>query len=197
MNENKLLYEIGITLVHGIGNITARQIVERLGDVSLLFKEKKRILEKIPGLSSRIISEIHKPEVLIRAEKEMRFIEKNKIDTFFISDFEYPQRMKECVDAPVIIYYKGNVSLNSQKIISIVGTRKATAYAKDIIDRFIEDLKSNFPDTIIVSGLAYGVDILAHKAALKENMNTVAVLAHGLDRIYPPGHRKCSSGDVK
>jgi hypothetical protein len=105
-----LLYQIGITLVKGIGNVIAKQVIETLGDASLLFKEKARLLERIPGISRRIIAEIHRPEVLQRAEKEVSFIEKNKIIPLFIKDGNYPQRMKECIDAPIILYFRGNAS---------------------------------------------------------------------------------------
>jgi DNA processing protein len=188
MTGQNLIYEIGITLVRGIGNIIARQIIEHLGDISLLFTEKKCVLERIPALSRRIIEEIHKPEVLKRAEKEIRFIEKNKITPFFIDHPAYPQRMHECVDAPVMLYYRGTADLNTEKIISIVGTRNASAYGRDMTDKLLHDIVEKFPDTLIVSGLAYGIDVISHRAALRENLSTIGILAHGLDRIYPAVH---------
>ena len=189
MFNNDLIYQIGITLIKGIGNITAKQIIENLGDVALLFKEKKHILEQVFGLSRRIINEIHHPDVLRRAEKEIHFIEKAHITPLFISDSDYPNRLKECVDAPVMLYFRGNADLNAEKIISIVGTRNATTYGKEITDQFVHNVKEIFPDSLIVSGLAYGIDIAAHRAALRENLFTVGILAHGLDRIYPSIHR--------
>lgn len=189
MQNQKLIYQIGLTLVKGIGTVTAKQIIDTLGDVSLLFTEKARLLEKIPGISRKVISEINKPEVLRRAEKEVHFIEKNKINPLFITDDNYPHRFKECVDAPPILYFRGNTLLNTEKIISIVGTRHATAYGKEITQQLMHDVAKTYPNTVIVSGLAYGIDICAHKAAIKENLPTVAVLAHGLDRVYPAVHR--------
>jgi DNA processing protein len=189
MLSQDLIYQIGITLVKGIGNITAKQIIDTLGDASLLFKEKGAVLERIPGISRKIIHEIRNPEILRRAEKEMAFIEKNKIIALYIKDDDYPQRFKECVDAPILLYFRGKTSLNAEKIISVVGTRNATAYGKEITAQLISDISKTFPSTLIVSGLAYGIDICAHKAALRENLPTVGVLAHGLDRIYPPVHR--------
>lgn len=189
MTNQDQLYRIGFTLIKGIGSIVGRQILETLGDVSVIFKEKKRLLEHIPGLSRRILAEISNPEIFRRAEQELLFIEKNKIKAYFITDDDYPFRLKDCVDAPLLFFFKGNADLNSDKIISIVGTRNATSYGKEIIDRFTQDIRQQFPDLLIVSGLAYGVDIAAHRAALKEQLPTVAVLAHGLDRIYPPLHR--------
>jgi DNA processing protein len=189
MSNQDLIYRIGITLIKGIGNITAKQIIETLGDVSLLFTEKKHVLERIPGLSRRIIQEIHQPEVLTRAEKEIRFIEKSKNTPLFVADPAYPQRLKECVDSPVMLYFRGNADLNAEKIISIVGTRNATAYGRELTAKLLHDFKEKFPETLVVSGLAYGIDIEAHRTALKENLPTVGVLAHGLDRIYPAVHR--------
>ena len=189
MANQNLIYQIGITLVKGVGSITAKQIIEALGDVSLLFTEKKHLLERIPGISRQIISGINDPEILRRAENEIRFIEKKQYKALFITDPDYPQRLRECVDAPTLLYYNGNADLNSGKIVSIVGTRNATTYGKEMTEKLVHGIKEVFPETLIISGLAYGIDIAAHKAALKEDMSTVGVLAHGLDRIYPPSHK--------
>ena len=189
MQNQDLTYQIGITLVKGIGNIIAKQIIDTLGDVSLLFKEKVRLLERIPGISKKIISEIRNPEILQRAEKEILFIEKNKIIPLFIKDKNYPERLKDCVDAPVLLYFRGNTNLNAQKIISIVGTRNASPYGKEVTEKIIYDISTICPDMLIISGLAYGIDICSHKASLKNSLPTVGVLAHGLDRIYPYTHR--------
>jgi DNA processing protein len=189
MDDQNLLYQIGITLVKGIGNIIAKQVIETLEDVSLLFKEKAALLERIPGISRRIIAEIHRPEVLQRAEKEVLFIEKNKIRPLFIKNKNYPERFRECVDAPPLLYFRGNADLNTEKIISVVGTRNASNYGKEITEKLVHDISGTYPNILVVSGLAYGIDICSHKAALKNNLPTVGVLAHGLDRIYPPSHR--------
>jgi len=189
MQNQDLIYQIGITLVKGIGNITAKQIIDTLGDVSLLFKEKKHLLERIPGISRRIISEIYNLEVLRRAEKEILFIEKNKIAPLFITDKDYPERIKDCVDAPVLLYFRGNVNFNQEKVISIVGTRNASVYGREVTEKIIAELADLCPEILIISGLAYGIDIYSHKASLKNNLSTVGVLAHGLDRIYPHVHR--------
>jgi len=189
MNNQDLIYRIACTLIKGIGNITAKHAIETLGDVSLLFTEKAQRLERIPGVSRKVISEIHRSEVLRRAEQEAAFIEKNKITPLFIQDDNYPNRLRECVDAPVLLYFKGEVNPNAQKIISIVGTRNASPYGKEITNNLIQDIAKTYPETVIVSGLAYGIDICAHKAALKNHLPTIGVLAHGLDRIYPFAHR--------
>ncbi len=189
MLSQNLIYQIALTLIKGIGDITAKQIIEKFDNVEQLFKEKARILERIPGITTRVIEEIRKPEVLRLAEKEVEFIEKNGIKPLFITDHDYPQRFKECVDSPVMLYFKGNVDFNGPKVVSVVGTRHATGYGREISDKLIHDLAEKFPDILIISGLAYGIDIIAHKAALREKLGTVAVLAHGLDRIYPFPHR--------
>jgi len=189
MYNQNLLYQIGITLVKGIGNITAKQIIENLDDITILFTEKKHVLERISGLSRRIINEIHRPDVLKRAEKEIRFIERSHISPLFITDPAYPNRLKECVDAPVMLYYRGTANLNTGKVISIVGTRNSTVYGKEITDQLVHDIREAFSECLIVSGLAYGIDIAAHRAALREDLATVGILAHGLDRIYPLIHR--------
>jgi DNA processing protein len=189
MNDQNLLYQIGITLVKGIGNIIAKQVIETLGDVSLLFTEKAHRLILVPGISRKIISEIHHPDVLRRAEKEVAFIEKNKITPLFIKDKNYPNRFKDCIDAPPLLYFRGNADLNTSKIISIVGTRNATSYGKKITEILLHDISEIYSEALIISGLAYGIDICSHKAALKNKLPTVGVLAHGLDRIYPAIHR--------
>lgn len=189
MNDKNLIYKIGITFVKGIGCITAKQIVETLGDISLLFTEKIKVLERIPGISRKIVSEIQNPEVLRKAEKEIGFIERNKIIPLFILDKDYPSRLRDCADAPTLLYLKGNTNLNTSKIISIVGTRNATNYGKEVTEQLIKQISEQYTDIIIVSGLAYGIDICSHKAALKYNLPTLGVLAHSLDRIYPSVHR--------
>lgn len=185
----KQLYQLALTMIKGVGGQTARQLLQAVGDEKAIFTEKKSLLEKIPGIGSTTSSEILRPEVLQRAEKEMAFIEKNKITTFFYTEDAYPFRLKECDDAPLLFYFKGNTNLNATKIISIVGTRHASEYGIDNTECLIRDLSIQYPGLLIVSGLAYGIDIAAHRAALKHGLPTVGVMAHGLDRIYPPAHR--------
>lgn len=186
---NEQIYQIGLTMINGVGDILARHLLQTLGNAEAIFAEKKQSLEKIPGIGNTLATEIKRPEVLLRAEKEADFIEKNRIDCLFMTDDHYPTRLKECPDAPILLYFKGNTDLNAKRIISIVGTRNATGYGRDIIESFVKDLSERIPDLLIVSGLAYGIDICAHKNALKNQLPTVAVLAHGLDRIYPLVHR--------
>lgn len=187
--KNDLLYQIGLTMINGIGAILARHLVETVGNAEAVFKENERLLEKVPGIGSKLISEIRNPEVLKKAEQEVAFIEKHAIQSFFIKDENYPRRLLECPDAPVLFYYKGQADLNASRIISIVGTRKATSYGRGLTESLVHELSAIDPGLLIVSGLAYGIDIQAHRSALDAGLPTVAVLAHGLDQIYPPLHR--------
>jgi DNA processing protein len=192
MNNNSfdLLYKIALTKIDGVGDVIARSLVDTFGDAQQVFKRQRKDLQSIKGISSLLAQEILKPEVLRKAEDELKFIEKNAIQVFFYTDSDYPFRLKECIDAPILIYYKGKADLNASKIISIVGTRKSTSYGNDFCTNFSEEISLLFPDVLVVSGLAYGIDINAHRAALQCNLPTVGVLAHGLDRIYPAAHRK-------
>jgi len=185
-----LIHQIGITKIKGVGANLAKILIAYTGSPEAVFVEKRQILEKIPGigsiLSSKIVSQ--REEALENAEKELEFIQKNKISTFYFADQNYPFRLKECADAPVLLYGRGNADLNSGKFIGIVGTRKATDDGKENCRKLISDISGNLPNTTIVSGLAYGVDICAHKVALDVGLPTIGVLAHGLDRLYPSAH---------
>ena len=185
----KNLSYFALSFVPGIGPILARQLIERIGSAEAIFQEKTRVLEKVPGIGHTLASEIKRPEVLQRAEKELEFVEKNHIRCFFLNDEDYPRRLKECPDAPLILYYKGNADLDAKHILSIVGTRKASEYGRTLTEKLVAGIALRFPDTLIISGLAYGIDVYAHRNALANHLPTVAVLAHGLDRIYPAPHR--------
>ncbi len=167
----------------------ARNLVQAVGDVESVFTESARKLELIPRISKRLIAEIRHPEVMRRAEKELEFITKNNIQPLFFTDEDYPQRLTNCIDSPVLLYAKGNVDFNRQKVISIVGTRNATKYGQEFCHKFLKELSERFPGLLVISGLAYGIDIYAHRAAMQNILSTVAVLGHGLDRIYPYAHR--------
>jgi len=189
-NSDQLLYQIALTKVDGVGDILAKRLVETLGDAENIFKADKKTLMSIDGISRVLSSEIQRPDVLNRAEKELLFVQKNNIDTYFYKDEAYPYRLKECIDAPILLYYKGNADWNEKKVISIVGTRKSTNYGIEFCHDFLQEIASSFLEVLVISGLAYGIDIHAHRAALKFNLPTIGVLAHGLDRIYPSSHRK-------
>lgn len=189
MSDETLKYKIGITLIKGIGNNLAKNLIAYVGSVEGVFKEKQKNLAKIPGIGEVISNDIVAQNVLVRAELEIEFILKNKIQTRYFTDRDYPFRLKECPDSPIMLYSKGNCDLNNSKFVGIVGTRNATETGKENCKKLIQDLAAAQPSTIIVSGLAYGVDICAHKSALDVGLPTIGVIGHGLDRIYPAAHR--------
>lgn len=189
MTPDDLQYKIGLTLIKGVGPVLAKNLLAYLGDVKSIFYENKKHLSKIPGIGEVTASEITSQSVLKRAELEVEFILKNNIQAYFFSDKLYPYRLKECNDSPILLYYKGNKDLNSLRFVSIVGTRNATEYGKEMCQSIIKDIALKQPNVTIVSGLAYGVDICAHKCAIDNQLSTIGVLGHGLDRIYPAVHR--------
>ena len=189
MYDETLKYKIGITLIKGIGNSLAKNLIAYIGSVEGVFNEKQQNLAKIPGIGELLSKEIVAQNVLKRAEQEIEFISKNKIQSMYFTDKDYPYRLKECADSPIMIYSKGNCDLNNGKFIGIVGTRNATETGKENCKKLIDVLRSIHPNVIIVSGLAYGIDICSHKAAIDSGMLTIGVIGHGLDRIYPAAHR--------
>lgn len=189
MEDPLLKYKIGISLIPKIGPILAKRLIAYTGSVEGIFLEKRKNLLKIPGFGEKIIDQILDNNVIEIAEREIEFISKNKIVPFFYLDDEYPKRLKQCEDAPVVIYSKGNTNLNPAKTLSIVGTRNASDYGKEQCSGLVSELSRNHKDILIISGLAYGIDICAHKAALKNSLDTVAVLGHGLSTVYPYLHK--------
>lgn len=187
MNEDELLYQISITQVPGIGPRLAKQLIHHCGSASFAFKDNLRSLSKIEGISYSIASSLRSFRNFKLAEEEIRFIEKNNIETRFYTDENFPFRLKFCSDAPILLFGKGNIDWNPKRALSVVGTRRMTSYGKKQCNEIINDLSTS--KVSIISGMAYGVDICAHKAALKNNLPTLAVVAHGLDRIYPSVHR--------
>jgi len=186
-SDEQLKYQIALTLLPGIGPVLARYLVGYCGSVETVFKTKKQQLEKIPGIGDERAAAIINHSVFERAEKEVLFIRKHNITTLFYTDKDYPLRLKNCEDAPVLLFHKGNSDLNAKRMVAIVGTRNSTSYGKEITEELVKDfMKYN---VTVISGMAYGIDIIAHKAAVKNNLPTIGVLAHGLDRLYPAIHR--------
>ncbi|MDQ6762929.1 MAG: DNA-processing protein DprA [Bacteroidota bacterium] len=182
MPEN-LLYKIALTLVPNIGDVHAKALINHFGNAEAIFKASKKHLEELEGIGTVRANSIKNFQIFGRAEKEISFIEKYKISPLFLTDKDYPQRLLNCYDSPALLYYKGNANLNSSKIIAVVGTRNNNEYGKNICEKFIEELANE--NVLIVSGLAFGIDSIAHKTSLKNNLETIGVLAHGLDTIYP------------
>ena len=199
MTDNLLKYKIGVEMIPKVGSINAKKLIAYCGGVEAVFKQKKKELLKIPGVGEAVANEVANQKVLDRAEQEVEFIEKYGIKTLFYLDAEYPERLRQCDDGPIVMFVKGNSSINfnREKFISIVGTRKATDYGKKITEEFIVGLTEKGYNPIIVSGLAYGIDIAAHRAAIKTNLQTIAVLGHGLDTIYPTPHRNIAKEIVE
>ncbi len=189
MKDEELLCTLVLARTPGIGPISAHNLLNAAGSAANIIRHAKELTKDIPGFTLKQAESMNDPNVVRLCEAELLFAEKNGIKCLIPSGEDYPSRLRECPDAPLVLFYKGNADLNSLHIISIVGTRNATDYGKGICGDFLEELKALIPDAVIVSGLAYGIDIHAHRAALRNGLPTVGVLAHGLDRIYPPAHR--------
>lgn len=189
-NEEEQLYSIALTMVPGVGHIGAKRLIDGMGNATDVFRYRKELPERLPEVNPRVADALDCPEVLARAEQEIAFVQKNRIQCLTLADEAYPSRLRECEDAPVVLFFKGNTDLNALHIINMVGTRHASDYGTQICASFLKDLKELCPDVLVVSGLAYGIDIHSHREALSNSLSTVGVLAHGLDRIYPHVHRK-------
>lgn len=185
---NDLLYRIALTLVPHIGDVQAKALVAVYGSAESIFKAKKRELEKLEGIGTVRASSIKSFSDFSSAESEIVFIEKYKIKPFFISDPGYPQRLLNCYDSPPLLYYRGEADLNHPRILSVVGTRNHSEYGRHNCEKIIAGIQS--AGVMVVSGLAFGIDTIAHKTSLQHQMPTVAVLAHGLDRIYPAQNKQ-------
>ena len=190
-----ILEKIALTKIKGIGPKMGRILLAYTGSVEEIFRSSKKQLLTIPNIGEYIVNNIVSKSYLKDAEQEYNFIQKHGIEIVWIEDKGYPLRLKNCDDAPILLYYKGSARLNFPRVISIVGARNATPYGTKICEDFIQHLKDY--DVHIVSGLAYGIDSLAHKDALKYHIPTIGVLGHGLDRIYPSAHRKLASRMLK
>jgi DNA processing protein len=177
-----MIYKIALTMVPGIGGILGKKLVNACGSAEAIFREKKTNLMKIRGIGEVAVAGLSDRNLFDKAEKELEFITKYQIKALFFDEDQYPVRLKHCPDGPLLIYYKGTDVLSSKKILGVVGTRKPSLYGKEKCREIISQLDK---DILIISGLAYGIDTVAHHAALERELATVGVLAHGLDLIYP------------
>lgn len=189
-SSDERVCSLALMLCPGIGHIGAKRLVEGMGSAVEVFRRRTEVPQLVPGASAQVVTALDNPSAFSRAEAELNFAEKNGIACLTLTDPAYPCRLLECDDAPTVLFFKGNLNLNSLRVVSMVGTRRASEYGKRFCADFVRDLAALCPDTVVVSGLAYGIDIHAHRAALANGLPTVAVLAHGLDRIYPYVHRK-------
>lgn len=188
LSKTELRYTLALQRTPNLGDISIKKLLAKVGSAEEVFKEKKSTLAKVDGIGLLRLKDLNPKRQLEDAEEELRYIEDNEIDHYYFQDKNYPEKLKHCIDGPVLLFGRGNIDLVNKKVISIVGTRKITSYGQAFCQGLIEELAPLNP--VIVSGLAYGVDICAHKAAIDLNLQTVACLAHGLNQFYPKGHEK-------
>lgn len=188
MNEQELFYVLALQKVELVGDIVAKKLISHVGNAQDVFKAKPSQLSSIDGVGAILINNLKNKQVFKKAEAELKFITQNSINVVFFKDDEYPEKLKHCIDSPVLLFTSGNINLANRKIISIVGTRQITPQGTEFCKKLIADLAPL--DPIIVSGFAYGVDIVAHQAAIENNMQTIGIVAHGLNQTYPSVHKK-------
>jgi DNA processing protein len=186
----ELLYRIALTMAPAIGPVTARRLISKAGSAREVFRLNRASLEKIDRIGPHLSQSIHKSALLEKADREMEFLERHHISALYFEDAEYPVRLKECEDAPILLYSRGSEGLNTKRALSVVGTRKASSYGKELCRSIVLDLGSRINELSIISGLAFGIDVIAHRAALEGGIPTVAVLGHGLATLYPHAHRE-------
>lgn len=190
MNEQEKLYAMALTRISGFNFATALALYRHVGSATAVYDHRNDICSVADNCSPRLVAAIKNwDEALRRAEDEMAFATTHGISILTMGDVDYPRRLVECADAPIVLYYRGSADLNQAKVVSVVGTRHCTAYGQDLVRRLVHGLRALCPKVLVISGLAYGVDVCAHRQALAEGYETVGVLAHGLDRLYPPRHR--------
>ena len=192
MHLSDLQFILALQHVPNLGDATAKKLIRHAGSAEAVFKEKLNTLLKIDGVGKFKLQDLKDPSHLRAAEKEIEFIERNRIKCLYFQDEDYPEKLKHCLDGPILLFQRGNIDLKQKKIISIVGTRNATNHGLAFCERLIEELSPL--DPVIVSGFAYGIDICAQKAAVKNELQTIGCLAHGLNQIYPKIHQKYVSG---
>lgn len=188
MKEKEILAVLRLQKTKSVGDILSKKLIATVGSAEQIFDEKKNTLQKIHGIGSFAIDNLLDEKNQELAENELDYINKNNINYSYFLEDEYPENLSHCIDAPILFFKDGNIDLSNKRIISVVGTRNMTSYGRDFCENLIEKLAEYNP--IIVSGFAYGVDICAHKAAMKNNLQTIGVLAHGLEEIYPKSHKK-------
>jgi DNA processing protein len=190
-----LIFQLALCQVPYIGPVNAKKLVDQFGSAENIFRAHVRDIEAIEDIGLIKANKIKQFRDFRSAENEIRFIEKYKIEPLFLTDTAYPRRLLNCYDPPTLLFYRGNANLNSSRIISIIGTRSSTDYGKAVTEKLVQAVQPY--DVIIVSGLAFGIDSFAHRAAIRNNVPTIGVLAHGLDTIYPPEHSALAKNMIK
>ncbi len=188
MTKDELIAVLRLQNIPNIGDITAKKLITHCGSPIAVFTDKMKHLEKIEGIGRVILRGLQNKKYLHAAEMEYEFILRNNISCSYFRDVDYPKYLKHCVDAPILLFKRGNMQLENKKIISIVGTRNSTSYGRAFCEEFIENIAPL--DPVIISGFAYGIDICAHRTAIKYGLQTIACVAHGLNQIYPKAHLK-------
>jgi DNA processing protein len=197
MNEEECLYALALSMAPGMILPAKRRLMEEAGSAAEVFHRRREWPERYPQLTERFVEALADSALLSRAEAELRYCHEKYIRPLLLTDPDYPSRLRDCDDAPLLLFFRGSADLNAVHTVSLVGTRRATPYGQDVCDRFVRELSERCPDVLIVSGLAYGIDVMAHRAALANGLKTVGVLAHGLDRLYPAAHRHVASEMVE
>lgn len=183
------LYAIALTRIGGFNLPALMELYQKAGSATVVYEHRHNIRDILPDAMPHLVEVLKNwDNILPFAERELQYDEQNNIEVLCLNDVNYPQRLRECPDAPLVLYKRGNVNLNKQHTLDIIGTRNCTQYGRDLIRVFIRELKSICPDALVFSGLAYGIDICAHRESLANNMETVGVVAHGLDMVYPRMH---------
>ena len=188
MSEQELLHVLALQRIDGVGDIMAKKLLSHFGSAEAVLTAKISQLTAIDGVGAVLLKNFRDKSIFDKATTELEFIKSNHINVAYFQDENYPERLKHCIDGPLLLFTSGNINLQNRRIISIVGTRQITSYGTEFCRKLIEDLAPL--DPIIVSGFAYGVDIVAHQLALEYNLQTIGVVAHGLNQIYPKTHKK-------
>ncbi|NHM02716.1 DNA-processing protein DprA [Flavobacterium difficile] len=188
MLHTELLHALALLKVDGIGDIVAKKLITHCGSAQAVFEAKKKALLAIDGVGEVLFKKLQDHSVFQLVEKELQFVEQQNISCLYYQEASYPERLKHCIDGPLVLFQSGNIDFQNRKLINIVGTRQVTPYGTEFTKKLIADLAPLNP--IIVSGFAYGIDIVAHQAAMENNLQTIGVLAHGLNQIYPKMHQK-------
>lgn len=198
MNQQEIISAIALTRISYFSLVELLELFRRVGSAQEIVAHSQHIRDLLPDASDRLIQAFADIGQALRyAESELRTAENMGVRPLVMGDDDYPSRLLECPDAPLVLYYQGSASLNQKRVVSIVGTRRCTPYGQDLVRRFMSELRSLCPQVLVVSGLAYGIDICAHREALAQGYDTVGVLAHGLDDLYPPSHRLTADSMLK
>lgn len=191
MQNSKLKYQIALTLLKGIGPIKARQLLSKLGSIESIFEDSLVSICKKTTISHSVLKEMNREKALETAEAHVNYFEKKNIQTHFYTEDTYPRRLKQCADAPLLLFSEGKMDLNGQRMVAIVGTRNATDYGKTVCEEIVKNCVDK--NITIVSGMAYGIDICTHQLCVKYGIPTIGVLGHGLDRLYPSEHKNTAT----